>query len=103
MALVVPESLGAACTCRAGASYFRLVRPSGVNKLGGSGGMLPTQLAFLNRCTRSAWEQLINTQCSIGRISCMNMPKTEGREAIDLAEVVPGETVCLKKMMSFCK
>ena len=28
------------CSFRAGASYFRLVWPCGVNKLGGSGGML---------------------------------------------------------------
>ena len=29
---------------RAGASYFRLVRPCGVNKLGGSGGMPPRKI-----------------------------------------------------------
>ena len=47
---------------RAGASYFRLVRPCGVKKLGGSGGMLP-QENFKIRHSEMASEAMFGPKC----------------------------------------
>ena len=48
------------------------------------------------KCVTGCTTKRNRTQCSVGHISCMNMPETEGREYIDLPEMVLGETVCLK-------
>ena len=37
------------------------------------------------KCVAGCMTKRNSTQCSVGHISCLNMPKTEGREYIDLA------------------
>ena len=37
------------------------------------------------KCVAGCTTKRNSTQCSVGHISCLNMPKTEGREYIDLA------------------
>ena len=58
-----PGQLQSMCLhIRAGASYFRLVRPCGVKKLGGSGGMLP-QENFKIRHSEMASEAMFGPKC----------------------------------------
>ena len=45
------------------------------------------------KCVAGCRTKRNSTQCSVGNISCLNMPKTEGREDMDLTKMVIGKAV----------